>query len=115
MTTLPKPAFAERRERYHPRLSGGTRRRSRLRQRKSPARFRAGPFASTAQALLRGCALSTRVLDDIRIRQVGEQRRLRAEDGGQRVMGADLVAPLARLRRHAADADGAEELAVDDD
>src|SRR5258707_523217 len=47
---------------------------------------------------------------------VGQQRRLRAHDLGQRAPSADFVAPHRNARRGTADADSADQLiAVDDD
>src|SRR6476661_6000340 len=57
-------------------------------------------------------ATAAGIADRIRVRQIREQLRLRAEHGRQRIVAADLVAPGRGRGSHAADADGAEELAV---
>src|SRR5215831_15608788 len=89
-------------------------------QTKGPARLPArGPMVWLIRRLARGSrgtrARATRIGDCVGVWQVGQQRRLWAEYGRQSVVAADLVAPCRRGGRHAADADGAEELAVNHD
>src|ERR1051326_592453 len=55
------------------------------------------------------------VRDGIRIRQVGQQRRLRSEHGRERIVAADFIAPGGWRSGHPTHADCAEELTVDHD
>src|SRR5882672_4893469 len=90
------------------------------RQKKRAPRCREALVFIVAELLVRravaaSAGAATRAIRGVAL-HVGQQRRLRAHDLGERAPSADFVAPHRNARRGTADADSADQLiAVDDD